>query len=107
MADAFKPVPLSTVQRTVTATSASVAIPAHALNSSTVRVVYTAGTASARIRSGAVGDSAITLTTMLVPNPGTPFVYAECFAISPSDTHMHAITDSGTCTLEFTFGTGQ
>jgi hypothetical protein len=79
---AFHPIAGSTVQRTVTTTSANVAIP--------------------------VGNTttAVTLTDMLCPNPGTPFVYAEVFAINPTDTYMAAITDSGTCTVEFTFGYG-
>jgi hypothetical protein len=104
---AFHPIAGSTVQRTVTTTSANVAIPAIAQGAQAVRVVFTAGTAAARIRSG-VGNTttAVTLTDMLCPNPGTPFVYAEVFAINPTDTYMAAITDSGTCTVEFTFGYG-
>lgn len=104
---AFQPIKGSTVQRTVSTTSANVAIPAFALGATAVRVVYTAGTAAARIRSGVgSGTTAVTLTDMLLPNPGTPFVYAEVFGIDPTDTYMAAITDSGTCTVEFTFGFG-
>lgn len=104
---AFQPIPGSTVQRTVTATSANVAIPTVGLGATAVRVVFTAGTAGARIRSGVgSGTAAVTLTDMLCPNPGTPFVYAEVFAINANDTYMAAITDSGTCTVEFTFGFG-
>lgn len=105
---AFHPIAGSTVQRTVTTTSANVAIPAIALGANAVRVVFTAGTDAARIRSGVgSGTTAVTLTDMLCPNPGTPFVYAECFSINASDTYMAAITDSGTCTVEFTFGFGE
>lgn len=103
----FHPIPGSTVQRTVTTTSANVAIPSIALGSTAVRVVFTAGTAGARIRSGVgSGTTAVTLTDMLLPNPGSPFVYAEVFSINENDTYMAAITDSGTCTVEFTFGFG-
>lgn len=104
---AFQPIPGSTVSLDVTSTSDNVAIPAIALGANAVRVVYTAGTDAARIRSG-VGDTttAVTLTDMLLPNPGTPWGYAEAFSINASDTYMAAITDSGTCTVEFTFGFG-
>jgi hypothetical protein len=104
---AFHPIAGSTVQRTVTGTSANVAIPAVGLGATAVRVVFTAGTAAARIRSG-VGNTtaAVTLTDVLLPNPGTPFARAEVFSINPSDTYMAAITDAGTCTVEFTFGYG-
>jgi hypothetical protein len=104
----FHPIPGSTVQRTVTTTSAFVAIPAIALGATAVRVVFTAGTASARIRSAPSEAKAVavTLTDTLLPNPGSPFVYAEVFSINENDTHMAAITDAGTCTLEFTFGFG-
>lgn len=103
---AFQPIAGSTVQRTVTTTSANIAIPAVALGATAVRVVFTAGTAAARIRSGKSGVAAVTLTDMLIPNPGTPFVYAETFGIDATDTFVAAITDSGTCTVEFTFGFG-
>lgn len=104
---AFHPIPGSTVQRTVTTTSANVAIPAIALCSNAVRIVFTAGTASARWRAGVgSGTTAVTLTDTLCPNPGTPFVYAEVFSINEADTYIAAITDSGTCTMEFTFGYG-
>lgn len=103
----FHPIPGSTVQRTVTTTSANIAIPDIAKGATAVRVVFTAGTAAARIRSGVgSGTAAVTLTDMLLPNPGSPWVYAECFGINASDTYMAAITDSGTCTVEFTFGFG-
>lgn len=107
MADAFKPIPGSTVQRTVTTVSANVAIPTAARGATAVRVVFTAGTAAARIAPGNSSITAATLTDMLLPNPGTPFVYAEVFTISASDTHIAAVTDAGTCTVEFTFGFGQ
>jgi hypothetical protein len=102
---AFQPIAGSTVQRTVTTTSARVSIPAVALGATAVRVVFTAGTAAARIRSGKTA-TAVTLTDMLIPNPGTPFVYSEVFGIDATDTDIAAITDSGTCTVEFTFGFG-
>lgn len=105
---AFHPIGGSTVQRTVTTVSANVAIPAFAVGANAVRVVYTAGTASARIRAGVDNTVvATTLTDMLCPNPGSPFVYAECFTINQNSTYMAAITDAGTCTVEFTFGFGQ
>jgi hypothetical protein len=104
---AFHPIAGSTVSRTVTTTSANVAIPAVGLGATAVRVVFTAGTAGVRIRSG-VGNTtaAVTLTDMLLPNPGTPWVFAEVFSINENDTYMAAITDSGTATVEFTFGFG-
>lgn len=103
---AFHPIPGSTVSRSVTTTSANVAIPAIALGATAVRVVFTAGTAAARIRSGVGSDTAATSSDMLLPNPGSPWVYAEAFSINESDTYMAAIADSGTCTVEFTFGFG-
>lgn len=102
---AFQPIAGSTVQRTVTNTSARIAIPAHALGATAVRVVFTAGTAACRIRSGKTA-TAVTLTDMLIPNPGSPWVYAEAFGIDATDTDVAAITDAGTCTVEFTFGFG-
>lgn len=107
MSNAFNPAPKSTVQLAVTTTSGRVAIPTVARGSNSVRVVYTLGTDAARICAGDSTVVATTLTDMRCPNPGTPFLYAECFAISPSATHIAAITDSGTCTVEFTFGTGE
>lgn len=107
MAEVFNPIPKSTVQLAVTNVSARVAIPTVARGAKTVRVVFTAGVAAARISPGDVTVTAVTLTDMSCPNPGSPFIYAEAFAISPSDTHIAAITDSGTCTVEFTFGFGQ
>lgn len=103
---AFHPIAGSTVSRTVTTTSANVAIPTVGLCATAVRVVFTAGTAAARIRAGVGSGTAATSTDMLCPNPGTPFVYAECFSINENSTYMAAITDSGTCTVEFTFGYG-
>lgn len=104
---AFHPIAGSTVQRTVTTTSANVAIPAVAIGATAVRVVFTAGTAAVRIRSGVgSGTTAVTLTDMLIPNPGTPWVIAEAFSINENDTYVAAITDAGTATVEFTFGFG-
>lgn len=103
----FHPIPGGTVSRTVSTTSAPVAIPTACLGAQAVRVVFTAGTASARIRSGVGVSTTATSADMLCPNPGTPFVYAETFSINENDTYMAAITDSGTCTIEFTFGFGQ
>jgi hypothetical protein len=107
MADAFNPIPKSTVQLSVTTTSARVAIPTVGRRANSVRVVYTAGTDAARICAGDSSVTATTLTDMRCPNPGTPWLYAEAFSIDPSATHIAAVTDSGTCSLEFTFGFGQ
>ena len=105
---AFRPAAGGTVSLAVTNASGRVARPAAAAaaGANAVRVVFTAGTAGARIRSG---DSTVAATSadMLCPNPGTPFVYAECFSIAETDTNIAAITDAGTCTVEFTFGFGQ
>ena len=49
---AFQAIPGSTVQRTVTTTSANVAAPAIAQMATAIRVVFTAGTAACRIRYG-------------------------------------------------------
>lgn len=102
----FRPIAGSTVSRTVTTTSANVAIPAAARGATAVRVVFTAGTAAARIRSGVGSATAATSADVLVPNPGSPWAWAETFSIDKADTYMAAITDSGTCTVEFTFGYG-
>lgn len=102
----FHPIHGSTVSRTVTTTSANVAIPTAALGATAVRVVFTAGTDGARIRSGVGSGTAAVSTDLRLPNPGSPWVYAECFGINANDTYMAAITDSGTCTVEFTFGFG-
>lgn len=102
----FTPIPKSTVQLAATTTSARVAIPTAARGAASCRVVYTAGSAAARIVSGDSTVTATTLTDMLCPNPGSPFVYSECFSIPANHTHVAAVTDSGTCTVELTFGFG-
>lgn len=102
----FRPIPGATVSLTVTTTSANVAIPAAARGATAVRVVFTAGTAGARIRAGIGSSTAASSSDMLLQNPGSPWVYAESFSIDKSATYMAAITDSGTCTVEFTFGYG-
>jgi hypothetical protein len=103
---AFRPCPGGTVSRTVSTTSANVARPAAARGANAVRVAFTAGTAGARIRFGKGSTIAATSADMMCPNPGTPFVYAETFTIDALDDYIAAITDSGTCTMEFTFGYG-
>jgi hypothetical protein len=103
---AFRPIHGATVTRSVSTTSANVAIPASALGATAVRVVFTAGTAGARVRSGVGSGTTAVAGDMMVNNPGTPFAYAESFGINASDTYMAAITDAGTCTVEFTFGFG-
>jgi hypothetical protein len=103
---AFKPIPGSTVSRTVTNASANVALPTVALGATSVRVVFTAGTAGARFRAGPSNAVAATSADPLLPNPGSPWVYSEVFGIDPNTTYVAAITDSGTCTVEFCFGVG-
>lgn len=98
----YRPVFGTTIQCPATTTSARVAIPAAALPATTVRVVHTAGTSGVRWRSGSSTVAAVTLTDPLqvVGNAG------EVYGINAGDTHIAVITDSGTGTLEFTFGSG-
>lgn len=103
---AFLPAPGTTVSRTVSTTSANVARPQSAVSCDAIRVVFTAGTASARIRAGIGSGTTAVATDMLVPNSGSPWAWAEVFSISHTDDYIAAITDAGTCTLEFTFGWG-
>jgi hypothetical protein len=102
----FRPAPGATVSRTVTTTSANVQRPAEARGCTAVRIVFTAGTEGARVRFGKGSSLAATSADMLLPNPGTPFIYAEAFSIDALDDYIAAVTDSGTCTIEITFGYG-
>jgi hypothetical protein len=103
---AFLPAPGTTVSRTVSTTSANVPRPQGTVGCDAVRVVFTAGTSAARIRFGIGSNTTAVATDMLVPNPGTPWAWAEVFSISHTDDYIAAITDAGTCTMEFTFGFG-
>lgn len=103
----FHPIPGSTVQRTVTTTSANIAIPTIALGATSMRIVFTAGTAAVRVRSGVgSGTTAVTLTDVLLPNAGTPWNRDEVLSINANDTYVAAITDAGTATIDITFGFG-
>jgi hypothetical protein len=106
MNKAFLPAPGTTVSRTVSTTSANVARPAAANGCDAVRVIYTAGTDAARLRFGPGSGTAATSADMKVPNPATPWAWAETFSINVGDNYIAAITDSGTCTIEITFGFG-
>lgn len=97
----FRPIPGSTIQCPATTTSARVAIPALALPATTVRIVHSTGTSGVRWRSGSSTVTAITLTDTL-QLPGS----IEVQGINAGDTHIAVITDAGTGTLEFTFGSG-
>jgi hypothetical protein len=99
---AFKPIPGSTVSIAATSTSGNVAIPAAALMATAMRMVVTTGTANVRVRSGVGSGTTAVATDMLFLN-GT----VEAVAINSSDTYVAAKTDSGTATIEFTFGFGQ
>jgi hypothetical protein len=106
MEKAFLPVPGATVSRTVSGASANVARPAAANGCDAVRITYIAGTDAARVRFGFGSSTAATSADMRIPNPGTPWAYAEAFSINATDNYIAAITDSGTCTIEITFGFG-
>lgn len=97
----FRPIPGSTIQCPATTTSARVAIPASALPATAVRIMHTTGSAIVRWRAGSSTVTALTLvdTGQL---PGA----IEVDGINAGDTHIAVITDSGTGTLEFTFGSG-
>lgn len=96
----FHPIPGGTVSISATTTSQSVAIPAACLTATSVRIRAT-GANDVRWRSG-VGSG--TAATSGDPAMGTGTV--ESFGINASDTHMAAKCDSGTATIEFTFGFG-
>ena len=97
----FRPIPGSTIQCPATTTSARVAIPAIALPATAVRILHSTGTAIVRWRSGSSTVTALTLV-----DTGQPPGAIEVDGINAGDTHIAVITDSGTGTLEFTFGTG-
>jgi hypothetical protein len=98
---AFHPIPGSTVSIAATSTSGNVAIPAIALNSTAMRVVIISGTANVRVRSG-VGSG----IAAVAGDPMCLVGAIEAFSINAADTYVAAKTDSGTCTVEFTFGFG-
>lgn len=90
--------PASTVSRSVTATTANVALPG--LTGNQVRVASSADNAIAFIRFGAsTVEAAVTDMPIL---PGT----VEVFTVQPSMSHVAAIGTTGT-TLYFTAGDGQ
>lgn len=103
----FRPIAGSTVSIAATSVSANVAIPAIALTATAVRIVFTAGTAGSgvRVRSGGSGVAAVAGDPM-IPNPGSPWAYREVIGIGASDTFIAAKADTGTATVEFTFGFG-
>ncbi len=98
----FRPIYGTTIQCPATSTSARVAIPAEGLKASSVRVVHAVGTGDVRFRSGSSTVTAVTLTDPLVRAGSQP----STMGINAGDTHIAVITDTGTGTLEFTFGTG-
>lgn len=97
----FQPIPGSTVSIAATSTSGNVAIPAAALTATACRVVIVSGSSNVRIRSG-VGSG----TAAVAGDPLCLSAAVECFGINANDTYVAAKTDSGTCTVEFTFGFG-
>lgn len=101
MTKAFQPIAGSTVSIAATGTSGNVAIPTAALTATAMRVVIVSGAANVRIRSG-VGSG----TAAVAGDPLCLVGAVETFSINASDTYVAAKTDSGTCTVEFTFGYG-
>jgi len=97
----FRPIHGSTIQCPATTTSARVAIPAIAQPVTQVRIAHTTGTSVVRWRSGSSTVTALTLVDTPQP-PGS----IEVVGINAGDTHIAVITDAGTGTLEFTFGSG-
>jgi len=98
----FRAIYGTTIQCPATSTSARVAIPTEGRQATAVRVVHVTGTGDVRWRSGNSTVNAVTLTDPLI-KAGTA---GESFGINAADTHIAVITDTGTGTLEFTFGTG-
>lgn len=97
----FRPVWGATVTIAATSTTGNVAIPTAAQFATAVRVVTSTGTADVRVRSGVGNTTAAVAGDPLVKNAST-----EVFCINPTDTYVAAKTDSGTATVEFTFGFG-
>jgi hypothetical protein len=95
----FRPVWGSTVTIAATTTTGNVAIPTAALGATAVRVTTSAGTAPVRVRSGVGSGTAAVAGDPLVQNASVVL-----FGINANDTYVAAKTDSGTCTVEFTFG---
>lgn len=96
----FKPIWGSTVAISATTTSANVAIPAVAAGATAVRVRVT-GSNDARWRAG--GDNTV---AAVAGDPMLGVSTVETFGINPSATYVAAKCDSGTATVEFTFGFG-
>lgn len=96
----FQPIPGSTVSISATTTSGNVAIPAAALMATAVRIRAT-GANDVRWRSG-VGSG----TAAVAGDPAMGTGTVESFGINANDTYMAAKCDSGTATIEFTFGFG-
>lgn len=97
----FRPVYGTTIQCPATTTTSRVAIPTAAIPPTTVRVIHSTGTSGVRWRAGSSTVNAITLTDPM-QLPGS----VEVYNINAGDTHIAVITDAGTGTLEFTFGSG-
>lgn len=101
----FRPIPGATVNIAATTTSGNVAIPAAALYATAVRIAFQTGTADVRWRTG-VGNGTTAVSTSNAADPLVKNGTVEVFGINASDTYVAAKTDSGTCTVEFTFGFG-
>ena len=97
----FRPIHGSTIQLPATTTSSRVAIPAIALPATTIRILHTTGSSGVRWRSGSSTVTALTLVDTQQP-PGA----IEVDGINAGDTHIAVSTDSGTGTIEVTFGSG-
>lgn len=99
----FRPIWGTTIQLPATSTSAAVAIPADAKPCNAIRIVHTVGTGDIRLRSGSSTVAAVTLTDPLIR---ATTLQPHYMGINAGDTHIAVITDTGTGTLEVTFGTG-
>ena len=98
----FRAIHGSTVSISATSTSGQIAIPADALGATAMRVVIISGTANVRVRAAVGTSKAVAVAT----DPLCLVGAIEVFGISSADTYVAAKTDSGTCTVEFTFGFG-
>jgi Na+/serine symporter len=90
----------ATVNLAVTTTTGSVALTASANSSKEVRL-YNRGTVEVFVTFGASTVTATTTTSMPLA-PGA----AEVFGVASDETHVAAITASGTATLYATTGRG-
>ena len=98
MTRAFNPNPGSTVSISATTASSSVAVAAGQSRASAIRV-YNAGPSGVRVRWGAGAQTAVA-GDLLIPAGAV-----EVFSGAGADT-VAAKTDSGSATVEFTFGEG-